>query len=87
MAQVKIPFDEKEAVRYFGAKKDDREAARLVDEAFIALRNEVQPRAVKRRLSCRVTPLVTAGWAAWNLRAARSLKAASLPTTFWAVRK
>lgn len=56
MAQVKIPFDEKEAVRYFGAKKDDREAARLVDEAFIALRNEVQPRAVKRRLSCRVTP-------------------------------
>lgn len=37
---------------------------------------------MKRRLSCRVTPLVTAGWAAWNLRAARSLKAASLPTTF-----
>ena len=77
MAQVKIPFDEKEAVRYFGAKKDDREAARLVDEAFIALRNEVQPRAVKRRLSCRVTPPCDGG----------SLKATSLPTTFWAVRK
>ena len=83
MAQVKIPFDEKEAVRYFGAQKDDREAARLVDEAFIALRNEVQPRAVKRRLSCRVTPPCDGRLG----RAARSLKATSLPTTFWAARK
>ena len=87
MAQVKIPFDEKEAVRYFGAQKDDREAARLVDEAFIALRNEVQPRAVKRRLSCRVTPPCDGRMGRVELEAARALKAASLPTTFWAVRK
>jgi hypothetical protein len=54
MTSVRIPFDEKEAVRYFGARPGDREAALLVDQAFLFLRNELQPRSFKQHWKCRV---------------------------------
>ena len=39
-------YDRDEAVRYMGARKDDREAAVLADTAYLKLRNEVQVRSV-----------------------------------------
>ena len=39
-------YDRDEAVRYMGARKDDREAAVLADTAYLKLRNEVQARSV-----------------------------------------
>lgn len=56
MSSVVVPFDESEALRYFGARKDDRGAAVLVDRAFIMLRNELQPRSVLQQWNCRVIP-------------------------------
>ena len=43
-------YDRDEAVRYMGARKDDREAAVLADTAYLKLRNEVQARSVYRVL-------------------------------------
>ena len=47
-------YDRDEAVRYMGARKDDREAAVLADTAYLKLRNEVQARSVYRVLDCNV---------------------------------
>ena len=47
-------YDRDEAVRYMGARKDDREAAVLADPAYLKLRNEVQARSVYRVLDCNV---------------------------------
>ena len=47
-------YDRDEAVRYMGARKDDREAADLADTAYLKLRNEVQARSVYRVLDCNV---------------------------------
>ena len=47
-------YDRNEAVRYMGARKDDREAAVLADTAYLKLRNEVQARSVYRVLDCNV---------------------------------
>jgi hypothetical protein len=52
---VRIPFDEKEAIRYFGARAGDQQAALLVNRAFLFLRNELQPRSVRQHWRCRVT--------------------------------
>lgn len=51
---VRIPFDEKEALRYFGARPGDERAAVTVDRAFLQLRNEVQPRSTLQQWSCTV---------------------------------
>ena len=51
---VRIPFDEKEALRYFGARPGDVQAAVTVDRAFLQLRNEVQPRSLLQQWSCTV---------------------------------
>ena len=47
-------YDRDEAVRYMGARKDDRVAAVLADTAYLKLRNEVQARRVYRVLECKV---------------------------------
>ena len=47
-------YDRDEAVRYMGARKDDREAAVLADTAYLKLRNEVQARSVYRVLDCKL---------------------------------
>ena len=44
MGNLRIQFDEKEALRYFGARPGDDQAKVTVDRAFLQLRNEVQPR-------------------------------------------
>ncbi len=51
---VRIPFDEKEALRYFGARPGDERAMVTVDRAFLQLRNEVQPRSTLQQWSCTV---------------------------------
>lgn len=51
---VRIPFDEKEALRYFGARPGDERAMVTVDRAFLQLRNEVQPRSILQQWSCTV---------------------------------
>lgn len=51
---VRIPFDEKEALRYFGARPGDDRAVVTVDRAFLQLRNEVQPRSTLQQWSCTV---------------------------------
>lgn len=51
---VRIPFDEKEALRYFGARPGDEQAVVTVDRAFLQLRNEVQPRSLLQQWSCTV---------------------------------
>lgn len=51
---VRIPFDEKEALRYFGARPGDEQAMVTVDRAFLQLRNEVQPRSTLQQWSCTV---------------------------------
>lgn len=52
--EVRIPFDEKEALRYFGARPGDERAMVTVDRAFLQLRNEVQPRSILQQWSCTV---------------------------------
>lgn len=54
MGNLRIQFDEKEALRYFGARPGDEQAKVTVDRAFLQLRNEVQPRNVIQQWSCRV---------------------------------
>lgn len=51
---LRIEFNEKEALRYFGAKPEDTQAAAAVGRAYLQLRNEVQPRAILQRWSCQV---------------------------------
>lgn len=51
---VRIPFDEKEALRYYGARPGDEQAVVTVDRAFLQLRNEVQPRSTLQQWSCTV---------------------------------
>jgi hypothetical protein len=48
---VAVPFHEKEALLYLGADSEDKEAAVLIDRAFLMLRNEMQPRAAAKRFS------------------------------------
>lgn len=43
-----------EAVRYMGAKKDDRDAGVLADLAYLQLRNEVRPKSCWRICGCSV---------------------------------
>ena len=54
MGNLRIQFDEKEALRYFGARPGDDQAKVTVDRAFLQLRNEVQPRNILQQWSCRV---------------------------------
>ena len=54
MGNLRIQFDEKEALRYFGARPGDDRARITVDRAFLQLRNEVQPRNTLQQWSCRV---------------------------------
>ena len=54
MGNLRIQFDEKEALRYFAARPGDEQAKVTVDRAFLQLRNEVQPRNVIQQWSCRV---------------------------------
>ena len=53
MGNLRIQFDEKEALRYFGARPGDDQAKVTVDRAFLQLRNEVQPRNILQQSSCR----------------------------------
>lgn len=54
MGELRIRFDEKEALRYFGARPGDQQAQATVDRAFLQLRNEVQPRSVCQKWNCQV---------------------------------
>jgi hypothetical protein len=47
-------YDKKEALRYFRAKGDDKQAENACDLAYLKLRNEVMPRFVSTRLKCHV---------------------------------
>ena len=78
-------YDRNEAVRYMGARKDDREAAVLADTAYLKLRNEVQARSVYRVLDCNVDEKAAYCLAESILKAPnlpRILKAAPEPY-FW----
>ena len=48
-------FNRSEALRYFGAGVEDKQAGVAVDLAFLKLRNELQPRYTVLRLPCLVT--------------------------------
>ena len=52
---VVIYFNKQEALRYFGAGRDDARAGAAVDLAFLKLRNELQPKYTARRFACQVT--------------------------------
>lgn len=47
-------YDRSEAIRYMGARRDDKNAGVLADTAYLKLRNEVQARSVYRVLDCKV---------------------------------
>lgn len=49
-----MKFDQKEALRYLGAQKGDRQAEILVDTVYLKLRNEVQARCIWKKYSCSV---------------------------------
>lgn len=49
-----IEYNRKEALRYLGAKADDKQAENLVDIAYLKLRNEVQPRHIMQKHKCTV---------------------------------
>lgn len=51
---LRIEFNEREALRYFGARPGDSQAVAAVGRAYLQLRNEVQPRSVMQRWSCHV---------------------------------
>lgn len=51
---LRIDFNEKEALRYFGGRPGDTQAAAAVGRAYLQLRNEVQPRSIVQQWSCRV---------------------------------
>jgi hypothetical protein len=50
-----IYFNKQEALRYFGAGREDTRAGAAVDLAFLKLRNELQPKYTARRFACQVT--------------------------------
>lgn len=47
-----IEYNRKEALRYLGAKPNDKQAENLVDIAYLKLRNEVQARHIIQKHSC-----------------------------------
>jgi hypothetical protein len=47
-------YDKKEALRYFRAKSDDKQAENACDLAYLKLRNEIMPRFTAVRLGCQV---------------------------------
>lgn len=49
-----VEYNRKDALRYLGAKPDDKQAEILVDVAYLKLRNEVQPRHIIQKHSCKV---------------------------------
>lgn len=49
-----LEYNRKEALRYMGAKANDKEAEILADVVFLKLRNEVQARHIIQKHSCRV---------------------------------
>ena len=49
-----IEFNEREALRYLKANKDDKAAQILVDTVYLKLRNEVQARYCVKRFQCKV---------------------------------
>lgn len=51
---LRIEFNEKEALRYFGGRPGDTQAAAAVGRAYLQLRNEVQPRSIVQQWSCQV---------------------------------
>lgn len=50
-----IYFNKQEALRYFGAGREDTRAGAAVDLAFLKLRNELQPKYTAQRFVCQVT--------------------------------
>jgi hypothetical protein len=50
-----IYFNKQEALRYFGAGREDTRAGAAVDLAFLKLRNELEPKYTARRFACQVT--------------------------------
>lgn len=49
---LRINFNEMEALRYFGGRPGDTQAEAAVGRAYLQLRNEVQPRSIMQRWSC-----------------------------------
>ena len=49
-----IFFNKKEALRYFRAQSDDKQAEAAVDVAYEKLKNELQPRYTVKRFGCSV---------------------------------
>jgi hypothetical protein len=52
MSTFPIPFDEAEAVRYFGARPEDKEAHSLVNQVFLSVKDELQPRSIHQLWHC-----------------------------------
>lgn len=49
-----VEYNRKEALRYLGAKPDDKQTEILVDVAYLKLRNELQPRHIIQKHSCKI---------------------------------
>lgn len=49
-----VEYNRKEALRYLGARPNDKQAENLVDIAYLKLRNEVQPRHIIQKHRCTV---------------------------------
>lgn len=49
-----VEYNRKEALRYLGARANDKQAENLVDIAYLKLRNEVQPRHIIQKHRCTV---------------------------------
>lgn len=49
-----VEYNRKEALRYLGARPNDKQAENLVDIAYLKLRNEVQPRHIIQKHSCTI---------------------------------
>lgn len=49
-----VEYNRKEALRYLGAKLNDKQAENLADIAYLKLRNEVQPRHIIQKHSCTI---------------------------------
>ena len=53
MVKEQIPFNKKEALRYYRAKPDDAVAETVIDAAYNKLKNELQPRYMVNRFGCK----------------------------------
>lgn len=53
MVKEQIPFNKKEALRYYRAKPDDTVAEAVIDAAYKKLKSELQPRYTVKRFGCK----------------------------------